>query len=177
MSTRKRKSSGKATVARRVSKKEDPVVVPAVVKPAAEVKTVHDTEVKAAPAVEVKAIPYTELKVEPEYLRAQIEGIDSQLKIIGDKITPVDLRSIDSQLKIIGDKITPVDLKNIEDKMVFSLDRVNEISARANDISKSLANVEKELQNLRLRAEIFLALGAAASLMILYYVVKMTRIF
>lgn len=158
MSTRKRKSSGKATVARRVKKKEDPVVVPAVVKPAAEVKTVHDTEVKAAPAVEVKAIPYTELKVEPEYLRAQIEGIDSQLKIIGDKITPVDL-------------------KNIEDKMVFSLDRVNEISARANDISKSLANVEKELQSLRLRAEIFLALGAAASLMILYYVVKVTRIF
>ena len=158
MSTRKRKSSGKATVARRVKKKEDPVVVPAVVKPAAEVKTVHDTEVKAAPAVEVKAIPYTELKVEPDYLRAQIEGIDSQLKIIGDKITPVDL-------------------KNIEDKMVFSLDRVNEISARANDISKSLANVEKELQSLRLRAEIFLALGAAASLMILYYVVKVTRIF
>jgi len=158
MSTRKRKSSGKATVARRVSKKEDPVEVPAVVKPAAEVKAVHDTEVKAAPAVEMKAIPYTELKVEPDYLRAQIEGIDSQLKIIGDKITPVDL-------------------KNIEDKMVFSLDRVNEISARANDISKSLANVEKELQSLRLRAEIFLALGAAASLMILYYVVKMTRIF
>ena len=81
--------------------------------------------------------PDVEMKVESDYLKTQIE-------------------SIDSKLRIIGDKITPVDLKSVEDKMA-SLDRLLLISS-------TLDKVEKEFNTLATYAKIFFGLGAAGLL-------------
>jgi hypothetical protein len=93
--------------------------------------------------------PDAEMKVSFDNLRTQIEGLDSKLKIIGDKITPVDLKSI-------------------EDKMTRTLESVNEVN-------KSLASVEKEMKVLQTYAGYFIGLGAAGVIVFLLYVLWATH--
>jgi hypothetical protein len=92
----------------------------------------------------------------------------AELKAAFDNVrTQID--GIDSKLKTISDKITPMDLKMIEDKIALTLEKLN-------GANNSLTNIEKDVHNLVIYAMTFLGLGGLGIVVFTYYALKALRV-
>jgi hypothetical protein len=158
--------------ARKVPKKKEPIKAPVAVKPAAEAKTVPDAEMKAVPDVEVKApdtdvkaVPYAELSV-PD---AEVEAVPEAESKAGPDYLRTQIEGIDSKLKAIDEKTKPVDLKSIDDKMMFTI-------AALGELNKNLASVEKEICMLSNIAKIFVGIGGVGVIVFILYTLRMIRV-
>ena len=149
MSTKRRTSRRKVVESRKVPRSKEPVVFPGAVKPAAELNVNPDAELNVGSDVELNVGPSVEMKTGTDSLGTQIEGIDSKLKVIDDKITSVDL-------------------KGIEDKMIFTISAVGEMN-------KNVANIEKELHSLGTYAQIVICLGVGGIFTMIIYFLRLTN--
>jgi hypothetical protein len=102
-------------------------------------------------------------------------GVQEAEKSVADMTTSPDylgtrIEGIDSELKTIDEKVAPVDLKGIENSLILSIATVDETN-------KSLAKVENGLHVLNLYAKIFVGLGAVGVLILLRYALWVMRVF
>lgn len=97
-------------------------------------------------------------------------GVDSnvELKAAFDNVRS-QIDGVDSKLKTIADKITPTDVKMIEDKIALTIDKVNE----ANIV---LARIEKDVHILVIYAMAFIGIGTIGLLVFTFYALKALRV-
>jgi hypothetical protein len=129
--------------------------------PAAEVKAVPTPELKA-PVVEAKSVPYAELGVpDAEVMAPRVDekfGLDYLKTQIAD---------IDSRLRILNEKVKPVDLKAVEDKMMFTIAAVGETN-------KGLVSIEEEIRVFTTIAKVVFGIGVLGLLGVLWGILRLT---
>ena len=129
--------------------------------PADEVKAIPTLELKA-PVVEAKSVPYAELGVpDAEVMAPRVDekfGLDYLKTQIAD---------IDSRLRILNEKVKPVDLKAVEDKMMFAIAAVGETN-------KGLVSIEEEIRVFTTIAKVVFGIGVLGLLGVLWGILRLT---
>jgi len=148
---------------------ETAVPAPKVKAPVIEVKPALPAEVKAVPTpelkasvVEAKSVPYAELGVpDAEVMAPRVDekfGLDYLKTQIAD---------IDSRLRILNEKVKPVDLKAVEDKMMFTIAAVGETN-------KGLVSIEEEIRVFTTIAKVVFGIGVLGLLGVLWGILRLT---
>ena len=147
---------------------ETAVPAPKVKAPVVEVKPASAAEVKAVPTpelkvpvVEAKSVPYAELGVpDAEVMAPRVD------EMFGLDYLKTQIADIDSRLRILNEKVKPVDLKAVEDKMMFTIAAVGETN-------KGLASIEKEIRVFTTIAKVVFGIGVLGLLGVLWGVLRM----
>jgi len=147
---------------------ETAVPAPKVKAPVIEVKPALPAEVKAVPTpelkasvVEAKSVPYAELSVpdaETKTPMAEERAVQDYFKTW--------IEGIEFRLRIIDEKVKPVDMKSVEDKLMFTISAISETN-------KSLASIEKEIRMFTTVAKVVLGIGVVGLLGVLWGVLRM----
>jgi hypothetical protein len=147
---------------------ETTVPAPKVKAPVIEVKPALPAEVKAvsaaemtAPVVETMSVPYAELSVpdaETKTPMAEERAVQDYFKTW--------IEGIEFRLRIIDEKVKPVDMKSVEDKLMFTISAIGETN-------KSLASIEEEIRMFTTVAKVVLGIGVVGLLGVLWGVLRM----
>jgi len=136
--------------------------------PVVEAKPVHSDEVKAVPAAEMTApvvavtVPYAELSVPDAEMKAPM----AEERAVQDYFKTW-IEGIEFRLRIIDEKVKPVDMKSVEDKLMFTISAISETN-------KSLASIEKEIRMFTTIAKVVFGIGVVGLLGVLWGILRLS---